>query len=78
MTKTFCFTYFNKKFQDQPFSSWKQLNLDFYNKICYEIFQNWTYKPETSWTNDNYGLLLFIFLNSFFCIIYLFIRLLIF
>lgn len=40
---------------NQPFNSWKLLDLNFYNRLCEGAFSGWTLSPEIDWTNDNYG-----------------------
>lgn len=40
---------------NQPFKSWKQLNLDFYRALCAEAFDGWSADPQVRWINDIYG-----------------------
>lgn len=40
---------------NQPFYSWKQLDLDFYRALCRDAFDNWQSDPQARWTNDVYG-----------------------
>lgn len=41
--------------KNQPFHSWKWLNLDFYRALCAEAFDGWSVDPQVRWTNDVYG-----------------------
>ena len=40
---------------NQPFTSWTQLNMSFYQDICYEAFDGWTDAPQIEWVNALYG-----------------------
>jgi hypothetical protein len=40
---------------NQPFSSWKQLNLDFYRAMCAGIFNGWKSDPQVHFMNEIYG-----------------------
>lgn len=41
--------------KNQPFSTWKWLNLDFYRALCAEAFDGWAADPQVRWINDIYG-----------------------
>lgn len=40
---------------NQPFKSWKSLNLDFYRKMCSVAFNGWKSDPQVGWINQMYG-----------------------
>jgi hypothetical protein len=42
-------------FQNQPFHSWKWINLDFSREICAVAFNGWKSDPQVDWINQNYG-----------------------
>lgn len=35
--------------QNQPFNSWKWLDLQFSKDLCYDAFDRWTSEPQVSW-----------------------------
>lgn len=39
----------------QPWTSWTELNMQFYRDLCFEGFDGWTSDPQTEWMNDVYG-----------------------
>jgi hypothetical protein len=39
----------------QPFYGMKELNMDYYNKMCYDLFDGWNTAPNTEFTNTKYG-----------------------
>ena len=39
----------------QPFHSWKQLNVKFFQETCAAAFNGWSVYPYVAWTNDKYG-----------------------
>jgi hypothetical protein len=40
---------------NQPFHSWKQLNLNFSRVICEAAFDGWKADPQVQWMNEYYG-----------------------
>lgn len=40
---------------NQPFNTWKWLNLQFSRDMCAAAFDGWKSDPETDWINNNYG-----------------------
>ena len=40
---------------EQPFSSWTELNMTFYQDICFEAFDGWENTPQTTWINSLFG-----------------------
>jgi pimeloyl-ACP methyl ester carboxylesterase len=41
--------------KNQPFHSWKWLNLDFYYDLCTDAFDGWTAEPQVQFMNTVYG-----------------------
>lgn len=41
--------------QHQPFTAWKELNLNFSREICAAAFDGWSVDPNTQWINQEYG-----------------------
>ena len=41
--------------KQQPFYGMKELNLDYYYKMCHDMFDGWNAEPNTEFTNTKYG-----------------------
>lgn len=41
--------------RNQPFYSWKWLNLSFYRAMCAAAFDGWKSDPQVKWINEYYG-----------------------
>jgi hypothetical protein len=41
--------------QNQPFNSWRWINLEFSRNLCRAAFEGWRSDPQVDWINQEYG-----------------------